>query len=666
MTSVFVQGAVAAAVFVGLAIVWTFPLATHFTTHIPGAGAGDNVAVLWNFWWARFANGHDLPLLQTGYLFAPEGTSLALHTHVALPAMLGATLLGSLPLVAAHNVLLLATIALNGWSAFWLIRQEARDWVAALVGGAIFAGSPFVVAHLHGHFSVLCLWTLPLVALAARAAMSGSRPAAAGFGALVGLTAYLDYYFAVYAVALAGLVCLLEGRRVSMTWSPPSPPSTADRALLAALVLVAGTVVGISATGGGRVTVGGLVVGLNDTFNGRQVAWLLTGLWAWRRWRPRVSLRADERPILGGAIAPEAPVASTWPTVWPPALLAGVCALVVAAPLLLRVVQLMAAGDYVSQVHQWRSGAQGVDLATLLLGPPTHWLGDWSRALYERLGIDWVERSAWLGLVPPALAITAVRRHLDAAARRWAAVALLAFLWALGPHLTVFGRNTAMILPNALLRYLPVLSNARIPGRAMALVALAVAVLAGLGLARLRRRERGSLVTIAACLLLAGDLAPGRFPLTALDHPAIYDAIAADAPGAVLELPLGIRDGFGESGTLDHRTLWYQSIHERPLIGGFVARLSPSTRRSHESDPLLDALLTLSTRSAPSAPQGPAPLAPPDPAVVSTSLRRLGIDTVVLNRRTASPALVEWVKGLPLTLTASDDERDLYRVTVER
>ena len=44
-------------------------------------------------------------------------------------------------------------------------------------------------------------------------------------------------------------------------------------------------------------------------------------------------------------------------------------------------------------------------------------------------------------------------------------------------------------------------------------------------------------------------------------------------PGAVLELPLGIRDGFGEYGVLDSRVQDHQTLHEKPLVGGFVSRM---------------------------------------------------------------------------------------------
>ena len=47
------------------------------------------------------------------YLFAPLGIDLTLYTHTALPALVGATVLGRLPLVTALNLTVLAALALT-------------------------------------------------------------------------------------------------------------------------------------------------------------------------------------------------------------------------------------------------------------------------------------------------------------------------------------------------------------------------------------------------------------------------------------------------------------------------------------------------------------------------------------------------------------------------
>ena len=84
----------AAAFFLISSLIWSFPLVTRISTHLPGDGLGDNAAFLWNFWWMRHAlstaGAHGFQtFFQTDHIFAPFGADLTLHTHTALPAFLG-------------------------------------------------------------------------------------------------------------------------------------------------------------------------------------------------------------------------------------------------------------------------------------------------------------------------------------------------------------------------------------------------------------------------------------------------------------------------------------------------------------------------------------------------------------------------------------------------
>ena len=79
--------------------------------------------------------------------------------------------------------------------------------------------------------------------------------------------------------------------------------------------------------------------------------------------------------------------------------------------------------------------------------------------------------------------------------------------------------------------------------------------------------------------------------------------------------------------------------------------------RAYEQDPLLSALLSLSS---------PNPTADgdlPDRDLAAERLRANGIAFVMLDRKLSPPALVDYVeKSLPLELIANDRERSLYVV----
>lgn len=242
--------------------------------------------------------------------------------------------------------------------------------------------------------------------------------------------------------------------------------------------------------------------------------------------------------------------------------------------------------------------------------------------VYGRLSID-VVSTGWLGILPMVLAASALRRHANTLSgdrrsglvRQWALIGAVFFVWALGPHLMAFGINTGMILPQAFLRYVPVAANARIPGRAIVVSYLALSILAAVAATEwCGESRRGRVARLAIAIVLIGEYLPAPFPLVAMDTPAIYETLRDRVePGAVCEVPLGIRHGFG---ALSERQNAIEAV--RPL---------------------------------------------PDRQLAGDSLLRNGIKVVVLNRSTASAALVEYVENvLPLRLIAREGEHSLYLV----
>ena len=652
---VITRHAAAAAVLAVVAILWSFPLAARLTTHVPGSGYSDNVNFLWNFWWMREALTSTGQFFATPYLFAPFGVDLTLHTHTALTAFVGATALqGTTPLTAL-NLMILASLILNAVCAYALAWRITRDSGASILAGIVFGGSPYLAAHLNGHFNLISAWTLPLFALTVGNALDPSRATAskwwaAAAGLVLGATAYVDYYYVVYELAFLVCAVLLIGRDWSVALGQPTPRMLRAARALAGLAIVDLVIIAaILVTGGFETTVGGVRILARDVFNPLQVLWVLLGLAAILRWRPRVVWQSGAGPSLRESFACVATV--------------GIVSAIVALPVLISAAGVFARGDYVSQRYFWRNAPKGIDLVTLILGNPFHGVwGEAVRASYNFLGIDLIEGGGWLGVAPLILVGWTLRSHWhDRTVRYWAAIGGVFFIWALGPHLRVLGASTGMILPQTLLRLVPVAANARVPGRAMIVVALAAAVLGAIAIARSREPVRTRWIGIATmALIVLMDYLPAPFPMVEVDRPAIYETLR-DRPeqGTVLELPVGIRDSFVTRGFLDHRALPYQIIHRRPIVGGVVSRLSPSVVNAYTTDPLIDTLLTLSERR---------PLVRPQPTYgeAAALLKKHGVAFVMLNRELASRELAEYVEvAMPVTLVASEGDRSLYLIRGE-
>jgi len=609
---------------------------------VPGA-LGDNVAFVWNTWWA--AHALTGPALRTNLLFAPWGTSLVLHTHTWLPSAVGSALPG-LGTIAATNLIVALHLFLNGACAFALAARMTRRIPPRAIAALAFAWSPFIGAHLAGHFNLIAAWVLPLAALTLfRSLESGRIGAQLATGLVFGAIAYVDYYLLIYAICLALLIVVCRSATVAA--GDAARPRWRRTAMRACLALLAGDVallLAIGLTGGGTVTVAGQTISFHGTENPAAAAGMLILIWIALAAVPRIRVRFDRAPLRrdGGLLLLPAAVGA-----------------VMLAPLARAALSLWHGGGYVSQTYFWRSAPAGIDVGTLVLGNPTGalWRGG-PALLYSRLGIDAIERVAWLGpalliLACVALATTWRDRHV----KLWTVVAVVFGIWALGPRLQAFGRDLHVFLPAVLLRYVPLAANARMPGRAMVVVYLAAAMLAAIGFDALLARGRGTLAWVLAALLLL-DYLPKMQDIYRPDHPAIYDTLARQAgAGSVCELPMGLRDGFGETGRLDMRTMYYQTLHGRPMTGGFVARLDPRILAAYEHDPVLGVLLRLSGGGPRAAERV---LAPADAA---RSLQGEGIRFVMLNRGLAPADLVQYVEAeLPLRTIHNDGERTLYEV----
>ena len=111
-------------------------------------------------------------------------------------------------------------------------------------------------------------------------------------------------------------------------------------------------------------------------------------------------------------------------------------------------------------------------------------------------------------------------------------------------------------------------------------------------------------------------------------------------------------------GRFDARTLYFQTISERPVVGGFVARLPERVRSWYRHAPVISTVLRLSDPACP--PDWHPGAATPDE--VYRALSAASVAFVVLDRTTAPARLLQYVASWPLRPLASDEGRTLYAV----
>jgi hypothetical protein len=189
---------------------------------------------------------------------------------------------------------------------------------------------------------------------------------------------------------------------------------------------------------------------------------------------------------------------------------------------------------------------------------------------------------------------------------------------------------------------------------------LGVAVLFAGALVALRQRypERRRLIAALAGVLVVVELCPAPRTLYSAEIPSIYSIIAADPrPVRVLQLPFGVRDGVSSAGNFTARYQYFQTLHEKPLIGGYLSRISrPRIDGMRRAFPAVNGLMTLSEG-------GTLPVRQADGVPESRDfVERANVGWIVIDYSTAPPALVEAVfRDLRLQEVARDGPYVLYR-----
>jgi hypothetical protein len=189
--------------------------------------------------------------------------------------------------------------------------------------------------------------------------------------------------------------------------------------------------------------------------------------------------------------------------------------------------------------------------------------------------------------------------------QKWGRMGYFPVLWfsglvfSLGPFLHIAGHRLWIPLPYALCYYaVPGFSSMRTPARFALLVALATAVLAGLGFDAIRRRyPRLNSVFLVVTLLAAGALAwSPRLPFVPYPDrasmPHVYSWLAAQPDSSpILELPIPARDGMERP--IDMHRQAYILYHGKPRLNGssgFTSNRYKAFRRDMEAFPAQEAI----------------------------------------------------------------------------
>jgi hypothetical protein len=640
--------------YLSVALAFAWPLPAHLATHLPGDPAGDTGVYVWNLWVFRHeltVHGR-LPLLTTSIFSLTAPADLSLHNYTIFADLLALPLLPALGTIATFNVLYLAMTVLTAYCTFLLARAVVRHGLAAWMAGVLFAWSPSLVARGTAHFSLVAAAPLPIFLLCLLyLGRTASLRAAAGAGLTVAWAALCDPYYAVYCLLIGAVWFGATVVRISARERDLARRRAALARLLdAGMVAVATVAAVIVLTGGTELAFGKFTLSAHTLYTPMLLLTVL--VLARLAMARRVQLTALAT-LSGGELRRLAPLV----------LVGLLCATLPLSPVLYALGRRAAEGRWIETPVRWRTSTRGVDVVALVLPNPNHPLlgpraARWIAGRAGPLGMP--EEVGSLPFVALGLVGWACWRRHWRPPRPWAALTIVFLLIALGPFVTVGGVNTAIPTPWTVLRYLPPIGYARAPARALVVALLGVAILAASALARVLEANPRRARVLAGSVLLAvlAELWPAPRPLFGASVPAFYHRIAADPREVrVLELPTGVRDGTFSVGDFSALAQFYQTVHHKPLVGGYLSRVSRRRVRQFRELPVLDALVTLSEARPLTAEQRAAAFAARD-----TFLARARLGYVVIDRARATPDLIGFATELfALRRIDGDGRRELYR-----
>ena len=210
----------ALAIYCLLTIVYFYPCLSTMNTHVIGPGE-DNMSGFWDLWWANDMVLHgDQSLTFAHHVYYPQGTSLyyiawsfySLAVLYPLRLFLGP--------VSAYNIIVLHTFPLAGLGAFFLVRYLTRNSWLALLGGFLFAFSPFHFVRAQHHYHINNIQFVPFFVLYyIRAVKENTRKyliLATLFFLLNAASDWNYMFFGLYFVVFSYIYLAIRNRRLIM------------------------------------------------------------------------------------------------------------------------------------------------------------------------------------------------------------------------------------------------------------------------------------------------------------------------------------------------------------------------------------------------------------------------------------------------------------------
>jgi hypothetical protein len=218
------------------------------------------------------------------------------------------------------------------------------------------------------------------------------------------------------------------------------------------------------------------------------------------------------------------------------------------------------------------------DLAGLVFPHSGHWLKMVVPDIISRSPGKSCESQAFLGYFTLLAALLAIFKYRHKYKKYFLTAGILGLILSLGSNLHIWGIAYKQIkLPYLFIEYVPILNAARVPGRFIILTYLALAMFAALTMDNVinkfkvkKRNFLVILIVLFSVVFVLIDYCSVPFDVATIKVPSFWDRLKKDpSTFAISNIPLGKWEA-------DSRYLYYQTIHNRQILGGILARFDIS------------------------------------------------------------------------------------------
>lgn len=149
----------------------------------------DTEQTIWFLRWIPYAIENGVNPFVTYQVNAPAGANLMWNSAIPLIGLAMTPVTLAAGPILAYNVAIVGSIALSAWCCYIASRHFVPGRIAPLVGGAVYAFSPYVMSHAALHLNLIAVWAPPLQLLLLDSLLVRDRRSPRWLGAAIGAVA---------------------------------------------------------------------------------------------------------------------------------------------------------------------------------------------------------------------------------------------------------------------------------------------------------------------------------------------------------------------------------------------------------------------------------------------------------------------------------------------